>query len=186
MVDPADGGAPAAEDIPASSGANAGAAAPNGLAPSPVTGIRPPATLCLEGNVAESWKLFRQKWEIYSMLTRLECQRTEYQVALLLHTLGDEGLRVYNSFELDNPSIAGGLQRFEEFAVGELNQTYERFVFNKRSQQHRKSFNTFYSSVCSLAKTCGYCPDCRDSIIRDMGCDGYTKLFYSGNSAERV
>ena len=160
MADPADSGPPADNESASSdqSGASAGAAAPNGPAPCPVSGIRPPAALCLEGNVADSWKLFRQKWAIYSMLTHLDRQQTEYQVALLLHTLGDEGLRVYNSFGLDNPSMANILEKFEAFAVGELNQTNERFKFNQRIQQHGESFNIFHSAVCSLAKTCGYCP----------------------------
>ena len=49
-------------------------------------------------------------------------------MALLLHTLGVEGLRDYNSFGLDNLSVADIMERFEEFALGELNQIYEVYI----------------------------------------------------------
>ena len=55
-------------------------------------------TLCIEFNPCENWKLFKQKWQNYSVITHLERQDTNYQVALLLHTLGDEALKVYNGF----------------------------------------------------------------------------------------
>ena len=63
-----------------------------------VPGVRPLQTLSLEGNVAYNGKLFQQKWENYEIIANLQTQTREYRVALLLHTLGDEALKVYNSF----------------------------------------------------------------------------------------
>jgi len=65
---------------------------------SPISGIRPPAALCLEANVAENWRSFKQKWRNYTIITNLERQTTNYQVALLLHVMGDQALKAYNGF----------------------------------------------------------------------------------------
>ena len=137
-------------------------------APQPVSGIRPPPPLTTETNVTENWKIFRQKWENYSVITNLTSQAREYQMALLLHTLGDDGLRVYNGFQFDTPkedrTAAEIIASFEAFAVGEVNITYERYVFNKRFQQEAETFECFLASIRRLVKTCQYCVN---SIIRD-------------------
>ena len=59
------------------------------------------------------------------------------------------------------------MESFERFAVGELNETYERYVFNQRCQRPGESFEVFYSELCTLLKTCNYCDTCTDSILRD-------------------
>ena len=134
-------------------------------APPPVSGISPPPPLTTETNVTENWKIFRQKWENYSVITNLTSQ------ALLLHTLGDDGLRMYNGFQFDTPkedrTAAEIIASFEAFAVGEVNITYERYVFNKRFQQEAETFECFLASIRRLVKTCQYCENCVNSIIRD-------------------
>ena len=53
------------------------------------------------------------------------------------------------------------------FAVGEVNETYERFLFNKMHQTEGESFESFLAAICSLMKTCNYHKDSQDSILRD-------------------
>ncbi|GAB1598786.1 hypothetical protein Ahia01_000155800 [Argonauta hians] len=137
----------------------------------PVSGIKPPSCLVLEENIAENFKTFKQKWLNYAILINLPTYPKEYQVALLLNTLGDEALKVYNGFHFATPendrTIAEIIAKFEQFAVGEVNKTNERFMFNKRVQKDGETFESFQSSVRSLVKSCNYCPNCVDSIIRD-------------------
>ena len=45
------------------------------------------------------------------------------------------------------------LQLPEEYCGGETNETYERYVFNKRDQQRGESFDIYSTSPRSLAKT---------------------------------
>jgi hypothetical protein len=45
------------------------------------------------------------------------------------------------------------MQKFEEFAVGEVNETYERYVFNKRNQNEGEIFESFISPLRMLIKT---------------------------------
>ena len=67
----------------------------------PTHGIRPPAPVNLDSNPADSWILFRQKWQNYATITQLRKQPAEYQVALFLHTIGDAALQIYNEFTFD-------------------------------------------------------------------------------------
>ena len=138
--------------------------------PNPIPGIRPPAELIVEGNIGDNWKLFKQKWINYSIITNLEAHPRRYAVALFLHTIGDNALKIYNGFTFpneENITVADIIAKFDTFAVGETNETYERFLFNKRNQLDCESFETFLAAIRSLVKTCNYCENCIDSILRD-------------------
>ena len=136
----------------------------------PVPGIAPPPPLNIDHNVSEEWKLFKQKWRNYAIIKSLNAHPREFCVALFLHTIGDEALKIYNGFTFvdeDNVTVDQIIAKFDTFALGETNETYERFVFNKRHQDENESFESFLSAIRSLSKTCNYCADCSDSIIRD-------------------
>ena len=139
--------------------------------PPPVQGIKPPQPLVVGPNIMKDWKLFQQKWSNYSVITNLSRQSRAYQVALLLHTLGDDALKIYNGFHFDTPedqrTMAEVIAKFQEFAVGEVNETYERFMFNRRCQHEGESFESFLAAIRSLIKTCNYCDNCVDTILRD-------------------
>ena len=146
--------------------------APAPAAVRPISGLKPPSPLITESrNLQENWKLFLQKWQNYSTLTALNSHTMEYQVALLLHTLGDDALRVYNGFDFETPDNQRTVQEiidaFEAFAVGEVNETYERYIFNKRCQEEGETFELFVAALRKLVKTCNYCNNCVNSIIRD-------------------
>ena len=67
----------------------------------PVSGIKPPQPPDFTNKKLENWKLFKQKWMNYAIVTKLDTHDRIYQVALLLHTLGDEGLKIYKGFHFD-------------------------------------------------------------------------------------
>ena len=138
----------------------------------PIQGIKPPQPLVINPDtIASDWKLFEQKWKNYSKITHLNDQEESYKVALLLHTLGDDALRIYNGFhfdtEEDNRTVAEILQKFKDFAVGEENETYERYVFNKRIQADGESFDAFLADLRNLLRSCNYCQNCTPGILRD-------------------
>ena len=135
----------------------------------PVHGIRPPLPLSIDSNISDNWKLFKQKWQNYAIVAQLEKQSPAYCSALLLHTLGDDALRIYNGFDFQDTqrTVEEILDRFDRFAIGETNETYERFVFNNRSQEQDETFENFYAAIRSLIKSCNFCDRCLDSILRD-------------------
>ena len=141
------------------------------MAMPPIHGIRPPAPVNLDSNPADSWRLFRQKWQNYATITQLQMQPAEYQVALFLHTIGDAALQIYNGFTFDTDddsrSVDDILAKFDNFAVGEINECYERLVFHNRNQQQNEPFEQFLTSIRVLVKSCNFCDACRSSTLRD-------------------
>ena len=94
-----------------------------------VPGIKPPQQFSLGSNILEKWKIFKQRWQTYAVLSNLESQPAEVQVALFLHVLADDALKVYNGFQFDTDEshrkVSEIIDKFEAFAVGEVNETYE-------------------------------------------------------------
>ena len=58
-------------------------------------------------------------------------------------------------------------EKFEDFAVGEVNVTYERFKFNSRKQETNESFEEYLSTLRYMLRTCAYCGNCSDGLLRD-------------------
>lgn len=109
--------------------------------------INLPAPLSLGSNPAASWKLFKRRWENYTLLSGLGEKPRAYQVALLENNLDDDAMRIYEGFDFDTPSAerttAQILAKLETYAVGEENETYERFIFNHRCQEEGETFDNF-------------------------------------------
>ena len=66
--------------------------------------------------------------------------------------MGDQALKTYNGFQFESDTehrtVDEIMQKFESFAVGEVNETYERYVFNKRNQNEGdRDIRKF--SICS-------------------------------------
>lgn len=107
-----------------------------------------PQFLCLKGNLAKNWNHFKQKWHNYAIITYLHSQQQQYQTALLLHMLRNDALNVYNGFHFSTPDEQQTRQEilkvFDKQAVGEINVTYEHFMFlMRRVWEHRSFYNWF-------------------------------------------
>ena len=91
----------------------------------PLSGAKPPPPplLCEPQTVMDNWKIFKQRWTNYSILTAVNTQPREYQVALLLYTLGDEALKIYNGLQFNTPetdrTVAEIIGAFDKFALEE-------------------------------------------------------------------
>ena len=58
------------------------------------------------------------------------------------------------------------IEAFDNFCIGEINVSYERYVLNQRIQDKNESFDNFLSEVRRLIKSCDF-GALTDSIIRD-------------------
>ena len=68
--------------------------------------------------------------------------------------------------EADRQDINKVLEKLEAYCIGETNETYERYVFNKRDQQQGESFDSYLSALRSLIKTCNF-GTLQDNLLRD-------------------
>ena len=130
--------------------------------------VRP---LELGSNKIEQWRLFKRRWNNYVILSNLSVKPREFQVALLENCLSDDVLRTYEGFNFSTPESQKTtleiIDKFEHYAVGEVNETFERYVFHKRVQSEGETFEQFESDLRVLIKTCSFCENCVESVVRD-------------------
>lgn len=130
---------------------------------------RPPQPLSFEGDLSANWKLWKQKFELFLTASGKNNKDDNVKVAILLNLLGDEGIRIYNTFEyLDNEDknkIEVVLNKFETYCTPTRNMVYEHFKFFKREQLPNENIDHFITALKQLASTCDFKE--RDILIRD-------------------
>lgn len=111
------------------------------------------------GNVSEHWRVWKQKFQIYQRATKGYKDDEEDQVATLLHFIGDEGLSIFNTFDMretENKKIQSVLDKFDEYCNPRKNLIYEQSVFFTCSQQEGEAFDHFLTNLKVLAATCEF------------------------------
>lgn len=129
-----------------------------------------PSKLELSASSKKSdWELFEQVWCNYEISSRLNSHPKSVRTATLLTCFGPNALKIYNSLDLaehQKTDIDVVLKKMKEFCAGTVNETYERYLFNTRSQSTSETIDEFYASLLELSRNCGF-GDLRDSLIRD-------------------
>ena len=91
-------------------------------------------------------------------------------MTLLENCLSDDVLRTYEGFYFSTPdsqrTTLETIDKFEHYAVGEVNETFERYVFHKCVQSEGETFEQFESDLRVLIKTCSFCENCVESVVR--------------------
>lgn len=134
--------------------------------------IPPPNALQLSGNnVSSNWKIFKQMWLNYEIATGLlDEENPEKRIATFLAYIGEEALKVYNTFtwnvQSDQRNLNKVLEKFDEFCNPKKNTTYERYVFNCRKQKCGETIDDYVTDLKTLSQNCEY-GQIKDSLIRD-------------------
>ena len=80
-------------------------------------------------------------------------------------------MKIYNGMqfasETDRCTLSKIVEKFDEFTIGEVNETYERYIFNGRNQGQDESIDAYITALRTLAKTCGFCDCLADSLSRN-------------------
>ena len=122
-------------------------------------------------NITENWKTFKQAWHNYLIIMNVSQQPETYQVALFLHCIGPEALKIFNGMSFDNTQerdkLENIMKKFDEFTIGETNETYERYVLNCQNQLPDETFDAYMAALRTLSQTCNFCECIRESLIRD-------------------
>lgn len=63
--------------------------------------LYPPPPLCLTGNVAENWRKWEQRFNLYLAASALVDKSESRQFAVLLHCIGEEALDISNSLVIE-------------------------------------------------------------------------------------
>ena len=130
-----------------------------------------PAPLKMSGgNVAAEWKRFRGQWANYEVATDLDTKKSSKRAAVFLACIGTEAYEIFQTMDFesedDRTNIDKVIEAFERHCIGEVNVTYERYMFNRRSQEVGEAFDSFLSDLRRLIRSCDF-GDLDESIIRD-------------------
>ncbi len=133
-------------------------------------GLKPPQPLQFEGNTAENWKKWKQKFGLYMTASGVETKDKKIQSCTLLHVIGDEALEIYNTFDFaeteDKNDVKVIIKKFDDYLEPQKNVTFERHIFNSRVQAPGESIDQFVTDLKTKAKSCEYGQLC-DSLIKD-------------------
>ena len=139
----------------------------------PLPQVKPPPPLNLADCSAKKWKLWKKAWLNFAIVSKILTQDDSYQKALFLCTIGQSALEIYNAFRYstsDNPDKMDTIiAKFDEYFMGDVNETYERLKFNQRSQEAGESFDAYLTGLRSLAESFNFCtcPNKSDSLLHD-------------------
>ncbi|XP_039304646.1 uncharacterized protein LOC120357660 [Solenopsis invicta] len=127
-----------------------------------------PAPLEFSGNIAENYKKFKQRVDIYMTANDFHKKSEEVKVAIFLNTIGEEGIDIFNNFQLsevDQKKYDLVVKKFDEYFLPKKNVVYESFLFYKKVQESNEPVDNFVKELKKLARNCEF-PDEQD-MIRD-------------------
>ena len=132
-------------------------------------GLSMAKALTIEGNLAANWKKFKRTWDNYAVVARLNRFEDEFKTATFLSCIGEDALEIFEGLDFpsedDRKKLEVVITKFQEFCLGETNETYERFVFNSRQKKENETVDQYITALRRLAKTCNFCACLRDSLI---------------------
>ena len=132
-------------------------------------GFAKPSLLILEGNVAENWRRFKQKFEIYLVASGHDKKTKKEKTCILLNLAGEQAIEIYNTFayvEDESEDIDVVIRKFEEYCNRKRNVMYERHVFNTRSQGSVETIDAFVTELRLQANNYEF-GSLRDELLRD-------------------
>ncbi|XP_043221209.1 branchpoint-bridging protein-like [Amphibalanus amphitrite] len=129
-----------------------------------------PPRLDLSTDRGESFRAWRARWDDFALLSGLAAQPPAVQMAVLRSCVSDEAVKVIANFALsasDRTDLAVVLSHLEAHAVGQVNPVLQRRAFHLRCQHEGESFDDFLTALRDLSRSCGFCDDCGESLLRD-------------------
>ena len=114
--------------------------------------------------------LFKQIWQNYEISSKLVHHSSATRTATLLTCFQPSALKVYNSIsfieEADKTDIDVVLSKMSEFCKGVVNEMYERYLFNQRSQAANEGIDVYYAALLKIAENCKL-GDLEQSLVKD-------------------
>lgn len=130
--------------------------------------VKPIGPLRLDGNIAENWPKWKQRWVLYAKASGVDSKDEETQCPVFLHKIGKETLEVYDTFtftDAEVDKIEPLVAKFEAYCSPKKNVTYERYLFFSY-MQNSQTIDAFITDLRMKVKTCEF-GTLHDSLIKD-------------------
>ncbi len=123
--------------------------------------VPPPAKMNIHhGSNVQEWKRFKRAWKNFEIASKLQDETPQYKCAVFQSCIGEEAAELIDGFifkeDEDEDNIDDVINKFNEFFVGETNEVYEAYIFNRREQDSSESTEMYVAELRKLAKTCNY------------------------------
>ncbi|KAI5756075.1 hypothetical protein M8J77_021868 [Diaphorina citri] len=116
----------------------------------------------------ENWKLFKFQFNNYMVATRQDELTESRKIAILLHLLGAEVVKIYESFNVaPGKKLEDVIKLFDKYFSPKKNLSLERNVFLSRRQLPGESLEMFFTNLKNLSATCEL-GELQDSLVKDM------------------
>ena len=132
--------------------------------------LQHPEPLSFQGNLSENWRKWKQRFELYMTASGNNSKSDETKSAILLHVAGPEALEVHNGFtwgeDGDAKKVGKIFEKFEAYCTPHKNVTWDRHVFNSRTQLPGETIDRYVTDLRSKAESCEF-GTLSESLIRD-------------------
>lgn len=109
------------------------------------------AKLEVNGNLAANWKRFKKVWNNFEIASDLIKQTKEKRTATLLTCIGPDAFDIVDGLKFDTEvekiNIEIVINKLESFCLGEINETYERYVFNKKDREPTGNIDSYITAL---------------------------------------
>ena len=130
----------------------------------------PPGRLELKGNLSENWKKWKQVWDAYETITKLNEKESRFRVTTFITCIGPDMLEVHNGLPFrsdeEKQDINVVLNLWKSHCIGQTNVIYERYKFNNGKQEPHESINVYAAALRALAAMCEF-GELKDEMICD-------------------
>lgn len=138
--------------------------------------LKPLNSLSFDGNLAENWRTWIQKFELYLIATGIAEKSKKVNCATFLHVAGDDAIKVFNTikmwfntikvFDKDVDGYDGLKDLFKNYCEPRKNITYLRHVFFTRLQGPSETIDAYVTDLKNKAKDCEFA-QLTDELIKD-------------------
>ena len=109
------------------------------------------------GTLINNWRKFKQVWgNLYEVTTRLKDLQNpelnkEWRATTLLTSLGSDALDVLEGITFEeevqqkDPDVIQ--EKLQKYCIGEVNESFERYTFNKQDQGPHKPIDTYVAGL---------------------------------------
>ena len=129
-----------------------------------------PSPLILSGNISENWRRWEQRFRLYMIASGAVDNGETVKAAILLHTVGEEALEVYNTLTITsagaNATMEEVLKAFKDYCSPQKNVLFERHQFWSHTMSTGISADRFITELRQKSKDCEFGGN-EDDMIRD-------------------
>ena len=142
-----------------------------------VTGVRPPAPLQTGAHARADWTRWKEDWDDYAIVQDVTNKPDNMQCSLFRIALGADGKKLLRNqpvpttpdgARMDPEKLDTLILMVKTAVLGEVNDTYERYVFRTRTQQKGETFDEFLLALREMQKTCDVCEHMADKFLKDQ------------------